>query len=53
MEELIDLVRIQARKAGNYMATIPADIVSVLKPKPGERVKVFFDKEKKRVIYQF
>lgn len=53
MEDLVDFVRIQARKAGNYMVTIPVDIIALLKPKAGERIKVYFDKEKKRVIYQF
>jgi hypothetical protein len=52
-KNLVDFVRIQARTAGNYMVTIPADIIVLLKPKAGERIKVYFDKETKRVIYQF
>ena len=37
------------------MVTIPAEVAAALKLKPkyNERVKVLFDREKKRVIYQF
>jgi hypothetical protein len=52
-EEEIAFVKVQPRQAGNFMVTIPADIVPILKLKDNERVKVLFDKDKKRVIYQF
>lgn len=34
------------------MVTIPAEIVKILKIKGGERVKVLFDQEEKKIIYQ-
>ena len=35
------------------MVTLPAEVAAALKLKDNERVKVLFDREKKRVIYQF
>ena len=53
MGEEIAFVKVQARTAGNYMVTIPGDIAEALKLKGGERVKVLYDREKRRAIYQF
>jgi hypothetical protein len=52
-EEEVAFVKVQPRKAGNFMMTLPADIAVTLKLKDNERVKVLFDRERKRVIYQF
>ena len=52
-EEEIAFVKVQPRKAGNFMITLPAEIAVKLKLRDNERVKVLFDHEKKRVIYQF
>ena len=48
----IDFVKIQPRKGGSFMVTIPKDAVRELGIKDNERVKVLIDKERKRVIYQ-
>jgi hypothetical protein len=53
MEQETAFVKVQARAAGNFMVTIPGDVAEALKLKGSERVKVLFDKEKKRVIFQF
>jgi antitoxin component of MazEF toxin-antitoxin module len=53
MGEEVAFVKVQARRAGNYMVTIPGDVAEALRLKGSERVKVLYDKEKKRVIYQF
>jgi antitoxin component of MazEF toxin-antitoxin module len=47
-----DFVKIQPRKGGSFMVTIPSGAVKELGIKDGERVKVLIDKERKRVIYQ-
>jgi antitoxin component of MazEF toxin-antitoxin module len=52
-EEEVAFVKVQPRKAGNFMVTLPADVAVALKLKDNERVKVLFDRDKKRVIYQF
>ena len=52
-EEEVAFVKVQPRKAGNFMVTLPSEVASLLKLKDNERVKVLFDREKKRVIYQF
>jgi len=52
-EEEIAFVKVQPRKAGNFMVTLPAELAIALKLKDNERVKVLFDRERKRVIYQF
>ncbi len=46
-------MKVQPRKAGNFMVTIPKEVVMELKLKDNERVKVLFDKDRRRVIYQF
>ena len=53
MELETAFVKVQARKAGNFMVTVPEEVAETLKLKGGERVKVLFDKEKKRVTFQF
>jgi antitoxin component of MazEF toxin-antitoxin module len=53
VEEEVAFVKLQPRKAGNFMVTIPAEVAAAFKLKDNERVKVLFDKDKKRVIYQF
>jgi bifunctional DNA-binding transcriptional regulator/antitoxin component of YhaV-PrlF toxin-antitoxin module len=35
------------------MVTLPVEVAAALKLKDNERVKVLFDRDKKRVIYQF
>jgi bifunctional DNA-binding transcriptional regulator/antitoxin component of YhaV-PrlF toxin-antitoxin module len=52
-EEEAAFVKVQARKAGNYMVTIPAEVAEGLKLKESQRVKVLWDKQERRVIYQF
>jgi bifunctional DNA-binding transcriptional regulator/antitoxin component of YhaV-PrlF toxin-antitoxin module len=52
MEQEIDFVKVQLRKSGSFMITIPKQAVNVLSIKSGERLKVFVDKENKRIIYQ-
>lgn len=53
VEKEVDFVKVQPRKAGNFMVTIPREVVTDLKLKDNERVKVLFDRDKRRVIYQF
>ncbi|MGO9646353.1 MAG: AbrB/MazE/SpoVT family DNA-binding domain-containing protein [Candidatus Bathyarchaeia archaeon] len=53
MEEEAAFVKVQKRNAGNFMVTIPADVASAFKVKESQRVKVLYDKDKKRVIYEF
>jgi hypothetical protein len=53
LEEEIAFVKVQKRVAGNFMVTIPGDIVANLKLKGGEKVKVLYDKGEKKVVFQF
>jgi hypothetical protein len=53
VEEEIAFVKVQPRKAGNFMVTLPLMVATELKLKDNERVKVLFDRQRKRVIYQF
>jgi archaellum component FlaG (FlaF/FlaG flagellin family) len=53
VEEEIAFVKVQVRKAGNCMVTIPGDVAEDLELKGGERVKVLYDKGKKKVVFQF
>jgi len=48
----LDFVKVQPRKGGSFMITIPSDAVKELGIKDNERVKVLIDKERKRIIYQ-
>ena len=52
MEQEIDFIKVQLRKSGSFMITIPKQAVETLNLKSGERLKVFIDKEYKRIIYQ-
>jgi antitoxin component of MazEF toxin-antitoxin module len=52
-EEEIAFVKVQPRKAGSFMVTLPLTVANELKLKDNERVKVLFDRQRKRVIYQF
>ena len=52
MEEEIAFVKLQPRKSGSIMATIPAVIIHKFNIKGNERAKVILDIEKKRIIYQ-
>lgn len=51
-EQEIDFVKIQPRKGGSFMVTIPIDGARMLNIKGHERFKVFIDIERKRIIYQ-
>jgi hypothetical protein len=53
MGEEVAFVKVQARRAGNYMVTIPGDVVEALRLKGSERAKVLFNRDKKQVVYQF
>lgn len=48
----VDFVKIQLRKSGSFMVTIPKQAVEALELKGGERLKVLIDKENKKIIYQ-
>lgn len=52
VEKEIAFVKVQPRKGGSYMVTIPSDGVKELGIVDNERLKVLVDKERKRVIYQ-
>ncbi len=48
----IDFVKVQLRKSGSYMVTIPKKAVESLGIKGGDALKVLVDQEIKRIIYQ-
>jgi|GEM_PF-2063292 len=48
----IDFVKVQLRRSGSFMVTIPKQAVNILNLKSGERLKVSVDKESKKIIYQ-
>ena len=48
----VDFVKIQPRKGGSFMVTIPSNAVKELGIKNNERVKVLIDKNRRRIIYQ-
>ena len=52
MEIEIDFVKVQLRKSGSFMITIPKQAAEMLNIKSGERLKVLIDKENKKIIYQ-
>ena len=52
VEVEVDFVKVQPRKSGAHMVTIPADVIKMLEMKGNERVKVLVEKEKRRIIYQ-
>jgi antitoxin component of MazEF toxin-antitoxin module len=51
-ETEIDFVKVQLRRSGSFMVTIPKQAVNMLDLKSGERLKVSVDKESKKIIYQ-
>jgi antitoxin component of MazEF toxin-antitoxin module len=51
-ETEIDFVKVQLRRSGSFMVTIPKQAVNMLNVKSGERLKVSVDKESKKIIYQ-
>jgi len=48
----VAFVKVQPRKGGSYMITVPKDACEMLGIIDNERLKVLVDKEKKRIIYQ-
>ena len=52
METEIDFVKVQLRKSGSFMITIPKQAAEMLNIKSGERLKVLIDKENKKIVYQ-
>ena len=52
VEEEVAFVKVQPRKAGSFMVTIPVEAVRMLELKGEDRLKVLVDKEKRRIIYQ-
>jgi len=52
VEEEVAFVKVQPRKAGSFMVTIPIEAVRSLEIKREDRLKVLVDKEKRCVIYQ-
>ena len=52
VEVEVAFVKVQPRKGGSFMVTIPKDAVKMLGIKDNERMKVFVDEELKRVTYQ-
>jgi len=52
MEMEIDFVKVQLRKSGSFMITIPKQAAEILNIKSGDRLKVSIDKENKKIIYQ-
>ena len=52
VEKEVAFVKVQPRKGGSYMVTIPIDGVRMFGIKGGERLKALIDVDKKRVIYQ-
>ncbi len=51
-EKEIAFVKVQPRKSGSFMVTIPSDAAKILGIKDNERLKVLVDPENKRLIYQ-
>jgi len=51
-EKEVAFVKVQPRKGGSYMVTIPIDGVRMLGIKGGEKLKALIDVDKKRIIYQ-
>jgi len=52
METEVDFVKVQMRKSGSFMITIPKQAADAINLKSGEKLKVLLDKESKRIIYQ-
>ena len=52
VEKEVAFVKVQPRKGGSFMVTIPKEAVNLLRVKDGERLKVFVDVENRRLLYQ-
>lgn len=50
--EEIDFVKVQKRKGGSYLVTIPSVAVKALGIKDKQRAKVYIDEETRRVIFE-
>jgi antitoxin component of MazEF toxin-antitoxin module len=50
-EQEIDFVKVQKRKGGSFLVTIPSDAVKILGIKDNERMKVYLDKQAKSVRF--
>ena len=48
----VDFVRVQKRKGGSYLVTIPSDVVKEFQIKHRQKTKVYMDKKSKRVVYE-
>lgn len=55
-EKLVGLVKPYEHKGGTWMVSVPKEVAQRLKlsdvAKKGDKVSVFYDEERKRVIYQ-
>tara|TARA_B100001750_G_C15481576_1_gene585750 strand:+ start:185 stop:361 length:177 start_codon:yes stop_codon:yes gene_type:complete len=51
-ETEISFVKIQPRSNGTFMVTIPKEIADNLEIIDNEKIKVYIDKEKRRIIYE-
>jgi len=52
VEKEVAFVKVQPRKGGSFMVTIPKEAVKLLAIKDSERLKVSVDVENRRVVYQ-
>ena len=52
VEVEVDFVKVQPRKGGSFMVTIPKDAVRAIGIINGEKLKVLVDTEKRRIIYE-
>jgi len=52
VEKEVAFVKVQPRKSGSFMVTIPIEAVRRLEIKKEDRLKVLVDEEKRWIIYQ-
>jgi len=52
VEREVAFVKLQPRKGGSFMVTVPKEIMNLLGLSDRERLKVLVDVEKRRLIYQ-
>jgi len=52
VEKEVDFVKVQLRKGGSFMVTVPKAIVRLLGIKGGETLKVLIDVDNRRIVYQ-
>jgi len=52
VEREVAFVKLQPRKGGSFMVTVPKDVVKLLGLSDRERLKVLVDVEKRRLVYQ-